>query len=178
MKMTLGTLRRPWIPEIRHGIAVVPLTGGLNAIIDLEDLPTIAPFAWSASIRMGTAYAVTQRNRLSIYMHRLVCAVSDARLIDHRDFDGLNNTRANLRICSKQQNTTYSRKSGRGASKFKGAAFHRASGLYHATIVVGGSQFSLGYFHSPEHAAAAYDAAAIKYFGAFAATNKAMGLLP
>jgi hypothetical protein len=109
-------------------------------------------------------------------MHRLLTRASAGVIVDHADMDGLNNRRANLRPCTKAENSQR-RRSTSGKSPFKGVAFHRHSGLHHATINVAGRQVSLRYHKTAEDAARAYDAAAVAHFGAFALTNKELGLL-
>lgn len=171
-----GTPRRRWRPEINGEVAVIPLTQGRFAQVDVDDLPLIAPFAWRLHRGPHTAYAATACGRRAIYMHRLIQAAPAGVDVDHIDRDGLNNRRGNHRLCSRAENSRR-RASTAGATPFKGAALHRASGLYHATIVVGGRQLSLGYHLTPEAAARAYDEGALKHFGEFALTNKELGLL-
>jgi hypothetical protein len=59
--------------------------------------------------------------------------------------------------------------SSRSASGFKGVSFHH--GGWHAHLKCQGKDYRRGPFESPEQAAAAYDAMAIKLFGEFAKTN-------
>lgn len=161
---------------ISGGIARIPLSQGRWATIDAADLPEVAPFAWSVEIGPNTEYAVTQRGRRRLAMHRLLANPPDDLDVDHRDLDGLNNRRFNFRICTRAQNSRR-RRSVAGASIFKGVAFHRHSGLYHATINLDGRQISLRYHKTERGAAEAYDLAAVEYFGEFALTNKELGLL-
>jgi hypothetical protein len=171
-----GTVRRPWTPQIVGDVAIVPLTSGKFAQVDIVDLKFVAPYAWAFTAGLHTGYAVTQVRRRVILMHRLLTGAGEGVIIDHVDMDGLNNCQMNLRRCTKQENNRR-RRSNRGKSPFKGVAFHRHSGLHHATINVDGRQISLRYHKTAEDAARAYDAAAIEHFGAYALTNKELGLL-
>jgi hypothetical protein len=87
-----------------------------------------------------------------------------ANHIDHKDWNGLNNQRNNLRSASHSQNLGNGRFR-RGISGFRGVA---AVGDRWRAYVAG---IHLGTFATPEEAARAYDAAAIARFGEFATTN-------
>lgn len=63
-----------------------------------------------------------------------------------------------------------------GASGFKGVSVAR-DGRWQATIKVNGRDRKLGRYATPQDAARAYDAEAIRLFGASWTTNASMGLL-
>lgn len=174
--MLYGTPRRRWTPIIDGEVAKIPLTQGEFAIIDLADLPLVAPYAWRVERGPRTSYAVSTVRRQHLSMHRLIAAPPRELDVDHRDLNGLNNRRANFRPCTRGQNSQR-RVSRKGASPFKGVALHRHSGLFHATINVDGRQISLGYHPTERACAEAYDAGAVTHFGEFALTNKELGLL-
>ena len=48
----------------------------------------------------------------------------------------------------------------------------KRDGMYRAYIYYKGKQIALGYYDNPEEAAAAYDKAAVFYFGEYARTNQ------
>jgi hypothetical protein len=56
-------------------------------------------------------------------------------------------------------------------SGFKGVHFARRYGKYQVRIVADGIRYHIGYFDNPVEAARAYDAAARKLHGDFAALN-------
>ena len=94
--------------------------------------------------------------------------------VDHRDHNGLNNQRSNLRLASKGQNNRNARKRIDGlTSKYKGV--HRKKKhkikMWCARIQIDGVRKSLGYFTTEEEAAQDYDTAAVEFFGEFAFTN-------
>lgn len=85
----------------------IPLTRGKFAVIDEADLPLVSQYKWGASgpQRGGRWYAVTQRRGTrEIRMHRLIMNAPDGVLVDHRDGDGLNNRRENLRFATNRDN--------------------------------------------------------------------------
>jgi hypothetical protein len=90
--------------------------------------------------------------------------------IDHKDHDGLNNQRSNLRRCTNAQNCANQRSRG-GSSRFKGVSWSKKFKVWVAmTHFDYGGQFQ-GHFHDEEAAARAYDAAARVRYGEFAMTN-------
>lgn len=100
--------------------------------------------------------------------------------VDHREqVDGSHwqDRLDNLRICSSGENSRNQKLSSNNTSGFKGVFWNTRSGKWRAAIRLPGKQQRLGYFHTPEAAAEAYDAAAIKHFGEFACTNEKLGLL-
>jgi hypothetical protein len=92
-------------------------------------------------------------------------------LVDHRNGDGLDNHRDNLRIATRSQNACNRHNTKSKAScRFSGLFFDKRRGKWMSRIVVNGKIF-LGYFDSEIDAARAYDAAAKKYHGEFARLN-------
>jgi hypothetical protein len=174
--MMAGTKRKPWTPIIEGDIARIPLSRGLFATVDLADLEAVEPYAWFAHGTGAHIYAGTQRDCQKFFMHTLLMRPAPGLLVDHIDRDGLMNRRCNMRLATQSENCRNA-VSNVGGTPFKGVAFHRHSGLYHAVIRHDGRQISLKYHRTPELAAAAYDVAAERLHGAFALTNKALGLL-
>lgn len=159
----------------------IPLSKGKFALVDDEDWEWLSQWKWHASeskrIRLPSMwYARRQEGHAGpvVYMHREICirsGKSPSSLFDHRDRNGLNNRRANLRECSKSQNGANQRKRPRTRSIFKGAHWYKRLGMWHAVLTCDGVHHSLGYFNNDEEAARAYDAAAKIYFGEFAKLN-------
>jgi hypothetical protein len=88
--------------------------------------------------------------------------------VDHRNHNGLDNRRSNLRLATGHQNQGNRRPQG-GSPRFKGVYLSRSKWV--AQIRFGGSKRYLGRFTVEEDAARAYDAAARLIFGEFACTN-------
>lgn len=109
----------------------VPLTRGFIAVVDESDFELVARFSWIAMPGKDTTYAgrrVTIGGRnTTLYMHRLLmgCSPGDGTEVDHRDGNGLNNRRENLRVCVHWQNLCNHRVPVLGASKFRGVWIDR-----------------------------------------------------
>ncbi len=159
-----------------HGF--VSLTRGYVALFSPEDLAIVAERPWFIKMNKGGAYAAAAFREPGAYrtrvMHRVI--MPDWPKVDHANRDRLDNQRHNLRQCSDQQNSRNRKARCNSATGLKGVSFHKATGKWRA-VIYAEKQVSLGLFASPQQAAKAYDAAAIRMFGDFAATNMALGLL-
>ncbi len=152
----------------------IPLTRGMVALVDEADAPLVAGRKWSANTGNGTHfYAQARFGKKRRLMHRVLIADVPAGLqIDHIDGDGLNNTRANLRLVTPRQNLANRLKRTRGTSAYKGV-FVTSRGYIYATIVCAArrSPFRIGVFSTERDAAKAYDACARILFGEHARVN-------
>lgn len=162
-------------------IVEIPLSSGQAALVDEADAGLVAGLRWYEARRGRTSYAVaeagTPGGRTHVYMHRLITGSAWPE-VDHKNGNGLDNRRGNLRPANREGQTRNTGKKSRASngtvptSSFKGVGLHRASGLWRARLRVGGGRtISLGYFKDPEVAALAYDAAARRLHGEFAALN-------
>jgi hypothetical protein len=104
-------------------------------------------------------------------MHRFLLNAPAGVLVDHRDCNGLNNRKANLRLCTNKENTRNSRPYLKGSSRFKGVCWGKKAKKYIAQITVDGKRYLLGYFHDEIEAAVVYDIKAMELFGEFAYLN-------
>ena len=146
------------------------------ARIDVRDLPFVSAFNWSPFRVRGHLYARTRVGGKQTLMHQLILRAWGFRTKgDHRNGDGLDNTRENLRPCTHKQNMWNRRKpKGRSSSRFKGVSREPAAQnekVWRATIQANGRKMHLGLFANEADAAVAYDDAALRFFGEFALTN-------
>lgn len=109
-------------------------------------------------------------------MHAQIISPPKGFGVDHRDGDGLNNQRYNLRQATQQQNCQNQRLKITNRSGYKGVYFNRKCAKWVAQIQ-NGKAVSLGLFLSPEDAARAYDWEAVRLWGEFAKTNRSLGLI-
>jgi hypothetical protein len=107
-----------------------------------------------------------------VRLHRLLMNSPKGRVVDHRNGDGLDNRRENLRIATRGQNVCNKIKTRRKtSSKFIGVSWDKRSRLWAAYVGHLYKKIFLGYFKNEIDAARAYDRAAIKYHGEFARLN-------
>jgi len=159
----------------------IALTQGKFALVDDEDYKELSEHKWCLSARATSSYAIRAEylngERLGVvYMHRQILDPGDSH-VDHRNGDGLDNRRDNLRICSQRENT-YNRPGNRGVtSRFKGVSWmsSRAKWAAHIYVPVPGARRGrstyLGLYDDESQAAAAYDRAARVAHGDFAYLN-------
>lgn len=154
----------------------IPLIGkhsGLHAIVDDEDYEYLSSFSWHGKPHHRTVYAQTRLEwsgkSLLRCMHKVL--FPDSVSVDHKDFDGLNNRRYNLRVCSSRENRMNSRPRTGSASGLKGVSWHKRQEKWVASIRVNYRLIHLGSYGSKLEAATAYDKAATLYFGKFAYLN-------
>lgn len=166
-----------------RGVKRIPLTQGQFAIVDSEDFDRLNRYKWRTQYSDYTCYAIRQVYIIGLYdithaplrpktftvtMARQILGlcIDDPRVVDHRDHDGLNNRRSNLRRCTRQQNRWNSRKMTRETlSRYKGVCFQYGRWV----AAIGGSH--IGTYDTECVAAKAYDEKAVELFGEFACLN-------
>lgn len=150
----------------------INLTQGKVALVDDEDFEYLNQWKWYVIRNRKTFYATcnirVDGKRITQYMH---CEVMKGKGIDHRDRNGLNNQKSNLRFCTQQENCMNTRKRENTTSIYKGVSFFKPSGKWVASIKVNGKAIFLGIFFSEIEAALAYNAKAIELFCEFANLN-------
>lgn len=162
--------RQPRPIRIEGDVAYVPLTKGYEAVIDAADVPLVAAWRWVARVRPWTTYAVrtdyTTGRKVEVKMHRVIAAPPPHLDVDHRDLNGLNNTRSNLRVATREENArnTSLRKDNR--SGIRGVGLTR-NGKWRARISFNGASTMLGTFNCKTAAAVAYAKASAKLHGEF-----------
>lgn len=147
--------------------------------IDRKDWGRVREFRWhliACRRTPGLYYAATSlwnpytQTSHKLLLHRFL--LPGFPRLDHRNGDGLDCRRANLRPASLLQNLWNRPKPKHNTSGRKGVARNwRRGGVWVARITVYGKQKWLGSFKRRDDAARAYDAAARKFFGEFARTN-------
>ena len=152
----------------------IQLTRGFVAVIDEADLGLVNRYRWRASqAPNGRVYArASSGGGKTLYMHRLIASPDPGEDVDHVDGDGLNNTRANLRGCTRSENLHNRKVKCPGkTSRFLGVSWHRGQERWIATCRVGGVSHRLGSFRSEEAAAKARDEFARSHCDPFARFN-------
>lgn len=160
----------------------IQLTKGKITIVDADMYDRLMRQKWYAQgpDKQGTWYAVCNYGPprygkggiagIFLSMHRVIMGTPEGMETDHRNHDGLDNRRCNLRICTKSQNQMNKRPSKGCASAFKGVTWYQ--GKWSANIRVKGKMKYLGRYASELKAAQAYNEAATEYFGEFACLNR------
>lgn len=139
-----------------------------TALIDDEDFELVSQYKWYLHSN-GYATNGTARTNVLSRMHQVIM---NAKYIDHKNNNRLDNRRSNLRLATQSQNLA-----NRGkylddtTSKYKGVSWNINAGKWRAYIKQNQKQIHLGYFDSEREAAVAYDNAARRLFGEFANTN-------
>lgn len=161
----------------------IPLgNSGKHAIIDDEDYEHVSKFNWVLQRNQkGMPYVKCQMHIGNINGHDITCRMSLHRFllhppegmeVDHRNHNGLDCRRSNIRICTHAENMANQLSCCRNkSSAYKGVRFHKKTRKWRAAIMKNYKCYSLGLYHTEKEAALAYNHAALRLFGEFAYLN-------
>lgn len=149
------------------------LTKGQVALVDDADFDWLSQWKWYAQANNHGGFYAARRgpDRRLVYMHRIINDTPDDAVTDHRDGNGLNNRRANLRTATQLQNMMNRYAKRDGSSSLKGVWFDRHMSSprpWRAAIRLNGKLKYLGRYSNEADAASAYEVAAKQHFGEFA----------
>lgn len=149
----------------------IPLKHGKVALVDDEDFERVSKFKWGYTKNGSNEYVrrTTQViNKIGgdrVYLHHEVFGKG---FIDHKNGNGLDNRKENLRFATRSQNNCNRRKLDKNIPK--GVYFCKASKkpVYIAQIKFNKKHYYLGRFKTAEEAHEAYKKKAIELHGEFA----------
>lgn len=141
---------------------------GEQFLIDWDDHERISRYTWHLGKR---GYPVTHIKRKTHPLHRVLLDFPDGYDVDHISGDKLDNRRANLRVCTHQENMCNQKMRNTNTSGYMGVSYLRCAGKYEAYVHCDGKKHYLGLFASPREAAIARDKAAHTLFGQYARLN-------
>lgn len=153
---------------------------GLVAVVDACDYEWLTDWHWYTTGGVGPdkggpyAHGYHPATKRKAFMHRLIAQTPEAAKTDHINGDTLNNRRCNLRVVTHAENMRNRKRQLNNTSGYRGVRLHTVEGKYRswvARINVDGKEIWLGTHATAEEAAAAYDKAAVTYYGTFARVN-------
>lgn len=155
----------------------IPLTQGFFAVVDDEDFDDLMQYRWQIHKMRSCYYAKRgvfengKSRNITMQAHLLGVLKTHDRAfqIDHKNGNGLDNRRENIRICSYSQNQMNRKNTSGKTSKYKGVNFYR--GKYISRIKLNYKEIRIGSFRLEIDAAKAYDIKAKELFGEFASLN-------
>lgn len=131
--------------SIDGDVVTIQLTQGKVATIDLADLPRVQEHYWYADFTGQRWYVSSARGKKGkIRLHRFLTNAPRGALVDHKDNDGFNNRRENLRIVTKAQNAQNRHTTNPLGSR--NVYRSHAKGLLRVGVSVGGKHHYGGYF--------------------------------
>ena len=159
-------------------------SNGYRVKVDDEDYSELAKYNWKAKRRTegrtmyayAKIYSQEEKRRVQISMHRLIMGFPEGKQVDHIDWDGLNNQKSNLRICTANDNCRWVRpRSNTGYLGVSRQEYKKNDGTlsvsYKSAIKANGVQYWLGTFKTLQAAVSAYNNKAQELFGEFANIN-------
>ena len=158
------------------GAYTVPVSKDLVAVVDAVDYEAVSRHCWcplrhkdhQRTIIYAQANIEVNGEWRRVTLHRFILSAPIGSTVDHKDGDGLNCRRGNMRLATHGQNM---QNSSVRRGRFKGVSWHKKANKWVAQIMADCKHYYLGLFEREEHAAKAYDMAAKELHGEYAKLN-------
>lgn len=157
----------------------IQLQGSMVAIVDDDDYERLSANRWHAYRKHLHLSWYVQGNRGGPFawqdMHRVVLSAPKGMMVDHKNGDGLDCRKENLRFATNRQNQLNSKPRVNNTSGYKGVMRQRRADGFTWIACVKDKETTerhhLGTFPTAEAAARAYDAKVKEWHGEFAWLN-------
>jgi hypothetical protein len=148
--------------SLEHGVCLV----------DDADAELVLAYPWrSRDNQRHTFYVVTSATLFggkgTVLLHRLILKPPPGHETDHRNRNGLDNRRGNLRVATLSQNKANGGPNSKNNTGYRGVSLYKRDGTFAARI----RNHHLAYFPTAWEAAQAYNRAALELWGEFAHQN-------
>lgn len=165
MKAKKRKVQRAWEPYYckNRQSWIVPLTQGMEALIDECDVKYVQEYKWFANTVTPAKNRAKKRytypsSRIGldkgyIYLHRFIMEPAKGLTVDHINGNTMDNRRANLRICTYRENSC--NHEAHRSGKLVGT-YRSKTGSYNAQIQVDGKVKHIGVFKTEYEAHQAY----------------------
>jgi hypothetical protein len=140
----------------------ISLTQGQVALVDDKDFERLNKWKWYTKKDKKTFYAVRNLSKVNnkqhqIYMHHEVMGrLPKGFEVDHRNGNGLYNTRGNLRFVTHRQNCQNKKNGKKKTSRYPGVCWNKQYGKWSTEIQINGKYKFLGRFVYEREAFEAY----------------------
>jgi len=150
---------------------------GVVILVDQEDLDYLSKFKWHLSGGYAQrTFSIGNYKTRSEKMHRLVLKRNGAeikgKIVDHINFNKLDNRKLNLRLASSSQSNAHKEKQKNNKSGFKGVCWDKRRRSWMASISINKKDLNLGRFLTAEEAALKYNKEASRLYGGYCYLNK------
>ena len=160
----------------------IQLTQGYVALVSDKDYQRVSKFKWCVHItrnKNGSVKSLYATRGVWLngsctarWLHRVILQVSNPKVkVDHKNRNGLDCRRSNLRAATNSQNTSNTKLYSNSTSGLKGVAWNKQSKKWVAYIYADYKRIHLGYFTDKHEAAKIRDLAAKQYHKQFAVLN-------
>lgn len=139
---------------------------GKRAIIDDEDFERVSKFSWYVldNNKKGKSFYAVKWDQPKL-LHRFVLNLVDpTQHVDHKNGNGLDCRKNNLRFATRQQNS-FNRRFTKNKTGYMGV--YKIRNKYQASIRIDGRNKSIGYFSTAKAASKAREKKSKEIFGEF-----------
>lgn len=161
--------------EVKRVGRVIKLHSGELVRVSEEDYEYLSQFKWCLFKSEKWKYAVrnvwNKGKQITVYMHRDIMKVKGRSVyVDHRDQDGLNNRRENLRVCDNRLNQYNVGKKSSSKQKYKNIRLYKNRWQVRFRLPKGVRIEKS--FKEEKDAVDFYNTLALKYHGEFAVVQR------
>lgn len=141
------------------------------ALVDDGDYDYLRQFTWYLWNHNGSSYATGIVDKKYLKMQELLISHPPDTILDHKNRNGLDNQKGNLRVATYTQNQINQKIRIDNTSGYKGVSFDKVNKLWVAQISIKGKIKKLGRYSTKELTACAYNKKAKEIHGEFAVLN-------